>query len=672
MKFKQGMSSLDIHVTIGELREELVSGILKNVYLVGKKIHLLKIRTSYGSRLLLIEPGVRLHITDFQRQIPERPDNKVLAIRRLVRNLRIEDICQHHSDRLVVLELGGKTSATIIIELFGKGNIVVLDDSQRVVYSLWYKKMRDRDLLPGKPFTFPPPLGEKPLFDVTIDDLLHFKRDTDNNVQLGKGLALKFGGGGELVNEVIARSKLEPTDFVKDLTEKSFETLVTNVSILRAELSSPTPNILENANETPISIHPISFLSQEGHPKKYDSFNKALDAYFSPMESQNIYALEEEHSQLMRLRKTLKKQERRLQELRKEELKYRKIGDSTHLVAHQLEELQTTILTARRNGISWNQIKEKIALGKEKGIQSASLLADIDEEKGFLTVDLEGILIPVDLRESPFRIAERYYSRSKKAERKIPVAENSINDIRLQLSNAEEKKGSLLADDEVKVLKRPRKWFEKYHWTHTTNNFLVIAGKDARTNEEIVRKRLTDRDLYFHASIQGAPHAVLLVDSAAGEPTEEDIMDAAMVAGAYSRAWKRGAGAIDVYHVLGEQVSFSAPSGEYVPKGGAIVRGRRIMHSGVLFALGIGVTFSEGWAQIIAGPSVAIHQRCKYQAKIIPGDTPKSKIAKQLRELFMKKADNMEKRFLKALDLNELVSLIPGDSRFSREQDILS
>ncbi|MFX0117668.1 MAG: NFACT family protein, partial [Candidatus Hodarchaeota archaeon] len=216
MKFKEGMSSLDIHAALGELREELVSGILKNVYLIGKKIHLLKIRTHKGSRILLIEPGIRLHLTEFQRRIPERPDNKVLALRRLVRDLRIEEIRQQHSDRLVVLEFGGKSRATMIIELFGKGNIVVLDDSQRIIYSLWYKKMRDRDLLPGKKFEFPPPLREKPLLDITVEDLLNFREDADDHIRLGKGLALKFSGGGELVNEVIVRSKLNSTDFVKN------------------------------------------------------------------------------------------------------------------------------------------------------------------------------------------------------------------------------------------------------------------------------------------------------------------------------------------------------------------------------------------------------------------------------------------------------------------------
>ncbi|MFX0115025.1 MAG: ribosome rescue protein RqcH [Candidatus Hodarchaeota archaeon] len=667
MKAKQGISSLDIQALIGELREELISGILKNIYLVGKKIHLLKIRTYKGAQILLIEPGVRFHLTEYQRQVPERPGNKILAMRKLVRDLRIEEIRQHHSDRLVVIEFGGRSRATMVIELFGKGNIVVLDDSQRVVYSLWYKKMRDRDLLPGKPFVFPPSLRAKPFLDVTYDNLLDFKKEIDSDARLGKSLALMFGGGGELVNEAITRSSLNPTEFVKNISDESLGTLANSVNGLRAELASPCPNIVEDDQRTQISFHPILFQSQEGKIKKFESFNKVLDAYFSPRESQNVYALAEEDSRLKRLEKTLKKQEKRLQELQDEESKYRQIGDRIHLFAYQLEELQTTILAARRKGLSWDQIQDKIELGKQKSIESAHLLANIDEQRGFIVVDLDGIQISVDLKESPFQVAERFYSRAKKAERKIPAAEASINDIKLQLANTEEKKGTLLAEDEVKVLKRPRKWFEKYHWTYTTNGFLVIAGKDARTNEEIVRKRLTDRDLYFHASIQGAPHAILLVSSTDGEPTEEDLIDAAVVAGAYSRAWKRGTGAIDVYHVLGNQVSFSAPSGEYVPKGGAIVRGRRIMHSGVILTLGIGVIFSESWAQIIAGPPTAIHERCKYHVKIIPGDIPKSKIAKDIRENFKEKADEIEKRFLKALDLNEIVSLIPGDSRFSRD-----
>jgi predicted ribosome quality control (RQC) complex YloA/Tae2 family protein len=667
LKIKKGMSSLDIRVAIAELREELVSGILKNIYRVGNKIHLLTIRTKKGSRILLIEPGIRLHLTEFQRQIPEKPDNKILALRKLVRNLPIHEIKQHHSDRLAILELSGRIQATMVIELFGKGNIVVLDDNQRVIYSLWYRKMRDRDLLPGKAFAFPPPLREKSILDVTLEDLLKFATEANSDVQLGKGLALTFAGGGELMNEVIARSQLYPTDFAKDTPQESFELLVTKIADIKSELAIPQPHIIENAHGAPISFQPIHFQSLEGNLKYFSSFNKALDSFFTPMESQNVHALAEEEARLKRLKKTLEKQERRLQELQNEASKYQIVGENIHLVAHQLDELQTAILEARRKGVSWDQIQEKITLGKQKGIESAHLLADIDKKRAFINITIEGIKVPVDLKESPFQAAERFYSLSKKAERKIPTAEASIEDIRLQLANVEAKKGVLLADDEVKVLKRPRKWFEKYHWTHTTNNFLVIAGKDARTNEELVRKRLADEDLYFHASIQGASHTILLLNSADGEPTEEDLIDAATIAGSYSRAWKSGTGAIDVYHVLGDQVSFSAPSGEYVPKGGAIVRGRRTTQSGVLLTIGIGVVFSESWAQIIAGPPGAIQRKCKYHVTLIPGDIRKSKIAKQIRAIFMKKAEEMEIRLIKALDLNEFVSFIPGDSRFAQD-----
>ena len=73
-------------------------------------------------------------------------------------------------DRLIKLELMGEQKRSIIVELFGKGNLVVLDEKERVIYASWYRKMRDRDLLPGKPLTLPPS-KEKALIEVEPEDL---------------------------------------------------------------------------------------------------------------------------------------------------------------------------------------------------------------------------------------------------------------------------------------------------------------------------------------------------------------------------------------------------------------------------------------------------------------------------------------------------------------------
>ena len=69
------------------------------------------------------------------------------------------------------------------LQIFGKGNFVVIDANNRVVFALWYRKMRDRDLLPGKQFEFPPILGT-PLIDITIDNLTQSIESEDPNLQV--------------------------------------------------------------------------------------------------------------------------------------------------------------------------------------------------------------------------------------------------------------------------------------------------------------------------------------------------------------------------------------------------------------------------------------------------------------------------------------------------------
>jgi len=45
-------------------------------------------------------------------------------------------------------------------------------------------------------------------------------------------------------------------------------------------------------------------------------------------------------------------------------------------------------------------------------------------------------------------------------------------------------------------------WFEKFHWFISTENFLVIAGRDAQQNEMIVKKYLdVHTDIYVHAGV---------------------------------------------------------------------------------------------------------------------------------------------------------------------------
>jgi len=218
--------------------------------------------------------------------------------------------------------------------------------------------------------------------------------------------------------------------------------------------------------------------------------------------------------------------------------------------------------------------------------------------------------------------------------------------------------------DAITLKRRKRNWYEKYHWTYSTNGFLIIGGKDISTNDEIAKRRMKKDDLFFHADVQGALYTVIIRDSSDKEIAEEELQLAARIAASFSSAWKAGYSAIDVYYVSGENVSFSAPSGEYLPKGGIMVRGKREYIRGTALELAIGYEESEFNVNIIYGSPEQVSKNSPIVVLIKPGSESKGKIAKQIRKIFLKKAtSSAQKAKLKALDLNDIVRAIPHNSK---------
>ncbi len=60
-----------------------------------------------------------------------------------------------------------------------------------------------------------------------------------------------------------------------------------------------------------------------------------------------------------------------------------------------------------------------------------------------------------------------------------------------------------------KRVKKELKWYEKLRWFLTSDGLLVIGGRDATTNEMVVKKHMENRDIYFHSDIHGAASIIL-------------------------------------------------------------------------------------------------------------------------------------------------------------------
>ena len=76
--------------------------------------------------------------------------------------------------------------------------------------------------------------------------------------------------------------------------------------------------------------------------------------------------------------------------------------------------------------------------------------------------------------------------------------------------------------------------YTKFRWFFTSSGLLVIGGKSAEQNEEIVRLA-RPRDVMLHTSAPGSPFCIIFDEI---EENEKDIKEAAIFCAALSKDWK--------------------------------------------------------------------------------------------------------------------------------------
>jgi len=660
------MSNIDIFAVIKGL-QGLIGYRVDNLYLdISDRFFLFKLKGKgiYRNPFLLIEPGSRIHLTEFKHAVPERPSDKILALRGHLKGTILENIRQVDFDRVVELKLSGKHQYRVYIELFGnRPNFIVVGDGNRVIYASWYKKMRHRDILPGKEFQLPPSRG-KSILEMSTTDLEKIIILTENQgEQIVKVLARNFGGGGALMEELLSRAVIPKEKICSGIQLNDIENFSSVIKEITLELEELVPNVSLDSQETPISFQPIVFKSNPYKVRKFETFSSALDFFYSfdsPVSSPGLSRFQQKKIQF---EKVMKAQKETLEKYEIQQKQYKEIGDKIYLQFDTISELLSTILNARKNNVNWDEIERKLNQAKKQGISSVKIFKGINQKLGTVSLDLDSDVIDVNFRLSTTEIANDYYEKAKKAGRKLIPAAEAIGETQQKIDALSQDITEQAYSDKVTLKRRKRKWFEKYHWTISRNGFLIIGGKDIGSNDELAKKRLQKNDLFFHAEVQGAPYTILVRESSDLEITDEEIKTAAQLAASYSSAWKAGYGAIDVYYVPGENVGFTAPSGEYIPKGGIMVRGTRKYIRGVELILAIGFEEDEYNVKVVYGAEKQVAQISPVVVLIKPGNISKGKVAKQIQKAFLNRARNPEQKAkLKALDFNEIVQAIPHDS----------
>lgn len=259
--------------------------------------------------------------------------------------------------------------------------------------------------------------------------------------------------------------------------------------------------------------------------------------------------------------------------------------------------------------------------------------------------------------------AASYFDAAKKAHRKLAGLEAAISEAEKKFADGAERAQS--RQGKVHTKKRKREWYEKFRWFFTSSGLLVIAGRDAKSNEEVVKKHMSPEDLYFHADVHGAPHTILKSDGKEIPP--ETKREAAQFAASFSSAWRSGVPFVDVYCVKPEQVSKSAPSGESMGTGAMMIYGEREWFRKTKLELAVGLLDKDGSTVVVSGPPSAIKKQTKIFVLVKQGSDAKGAIAKKIKKMLEHAAGAAKDAPTLSADIDEIIAMLPaGDFAISQ------
>jgi len=240
--------------------------------------------------------------------------------------------------------------------------------------------------------------------------------------------------------------------------------------------------------------------------------------------------------------------------------------------------------------------------------------------------------VVLDIKKSVEQNAQVYFEKAKQARKKMEGTRKALLLFQKKLEDEQKKKDEdidkIKSDQEKRdaKVKRKEEWFEKFRWFFSSEGFLIIGGRDATTNEIIIKKHTDKEDVVFHTDMAGSPFFV--IKTAGKQPGQATLQEVANATLCFSRAWKLGLISTPTFWVTPEQVSKEANTGEFVPKGAFIIRGKTNYIS-PMPDCAVGLT-DDG--KIMCAPLSAIKVHCKKFLVLVQGKEKPSDAAKLVRK----------------------------------------
>jgi predicted ribosome quality control (RQC) complex YloA/Tae2 family protein len=626
---KSRLSSFDLYALAKEAKI-LEGGFLQKVYQPLRHIIVMRFNTDHGRRHLVHSVGSWLYITDKFDYNMGTPGDFAMTMRKETSNAFVTMVQQHEFDRILEVDLNKEMPYRLVFEMFGEGNLVLVKAGKILApfrSEVWKHRILRRD----RTYKFPPerfnPLSAR------VHDLEGVLRKSTR--ELVRSIATEINLGGQYAEEICMRASIDKFTPVNELGTNDIERIYEILKGIIREAEAPVGYIYMDGDEK-VDFSPVKLVTNEGLDiLEMKSMSEAVAAYF-PLEAEVVDESEEAfRTRMEALRRQKEQQLAGIEGFEREagecKMKAEALYENFQGVERFLE-----IAKRIREEEGWEALLAEFPDARLNRAEASAVLS-LPTSAG------EKVSVRIDIRKDVNQNASHYYEKSKVMKDKLDGAREALMATERMLKAPQK-----IQEPSRQVLKKRqigrRYWFETYRWFISTSGNIVIAGRDAKTNDRVVRKYLKAGDRYAHADVHGAPSVVIKAQDVHGNPMEigeTTLEEACYFATCFSRVWSANVGSASAYWVLPEQVSRTPQSGEYLPKGAFIIRGKRNILRNIPLELRVGAIEIEEVQKIMCAPSKAIESRAARSVKIVPGRERKSDVARKLAELFQVHVDEV-------------------------------
>ena len=183
----KSMSNVDIYTISDELNNLLSGARVDKSFQPTSDIVVMRFHVPGTGRIdLVMQCGSRIHTSQYPLENPTTPPSFPMLLRKRIKGAHVESIKQHNFDRVIEIKVKKDKYYTIIVELFDKGNIILLDDENNIIQPLKRKQLSARDISSKKEYKFPEERGMNPI-TVTEEELKELFENTESDVVRTRG-----------------------------------------------------------------------------------------------------------------------------------------------------------------------------------------------------------------------------------------------------------------------------------------------------------------------------------------------------------------------------------------------------------------------------------------------------------------------------------------------------